>query len=438
MNPTVPVSGNATAFAGIEQLPAGHNLVITRHGRRQAPFWSYAGQAGSYDLTRPEETFRELFADAVRLRLRSDVSTALLLSGGLDSSSIAVYARADAEGGPLDAFTFTFPGFNQDERHYAELVAAQSGIHLHSVEYDPAYLFDDLAAATWHMDEPASGGQLLARWRLLEAASGRARIVLEGQGADEMLGGYSTRYRLPYIRSELAQLTLGNLHRKLPLMLSALTGLDPQWPKRTLRALRSTKFRPAPRYGVLSPDLSASDRDPEQPGHWHWPDPLSALLQRDHAWLVLPHLLHFGDALSMAHSVESRLPFLDHRLVEFIFALPFDAKIRGSQTKYILRKAFAGRLPRRIVQRRDKVGFATPLHAWLAPRLDEVRSLLASSRVRNRGIFDANGLARCLAEAEAGKFTAVNLLFRCLALETWFEQFIDGNGPPARAVVGRA
>lgn len=133
----------------------------------------------------------------------------------------------------------------------------------------------------------------------------------------------------------------------------------------------------------------------------------------------------------MAHSVESRLPFLDHRLVEFVFGLPFDDKIRGSETKHILRRAFAADLPPQISSRQDKVGFETPLQKWLEPNFErEICPRLMSSRVRERGIFDQDGLAQCLASFKAGKQDAAPLIFRCLALETWFELFIDEEMRP--------
>ncbi len=424
----MPVNGCETALKGIEQLPPGHNLVIDRKGRRESPYWSYTERSAAYDFDHPEQSFRELFADAMRLRLRSDVPCALLLSGGLDSSSIAVHLprQGDVE---FEAFTATFSGFTGDERRYAELVAKRSGIRLNCVEFDPSQLVEDLSSVTWHMDAPPSLGQVLARWQLLEAAAGRARIVFEGQGADEMLAGYPERYCWSYIRSEIKRLSLRNLHRKLPLIFSAYVELSPP----TLRSALSTRGirtpQPNPGLSIVSRDVAAAGESIEAPatGPSHqFPDPLTHSLYRDHAQLILPHLLHFGDAISMAHSVESRLPFLDHRLVEFVFGLPFDAKIRGGDTKHILRKAFAEKLPPEILKRPDKVGFDTPLRGWMETIFErEIRPRLTSSRLRERGIFDSDGLAQCLVDFNAGNKGAASLLFRCLALETWFELFVD-------------
>jgi asparagine synthase (glutamine-hydrolysing) len=141
----------------------------------------------------------------------------------------------------------------------------------------------------------------------------------------------------------------------------------------------------------------------------------------------------------MAHSVESRLPFLDHRLVEFVFGLPFDEKMCGAETKVIQRRAFADTLPTSISQRRDKVGLETPLNDWLNVHFErEIRPLLTSGRVRQREVFDRDGLGRCLEGFAARKRGTAPVIFRCLALEIWFELFIDGEGfRNGRTVAGR-
>ena len=125
----------------------------------------------------------------------------------------------------------------------------------------------------------------------------------------------------------------------------------------------------------------------------------------------------------MGHSVESRLPFLDHRLVEFVFSLPFDVKMRGAETKYILRRAFAADLPEGIMSRKTKVGFSTPLPQWLQPHSNELCDLLNSRRMRNRGIFNPKGLTHCVSEFKAGD-RGVLPLFRSAALELWFRRYI--------------
>ncbi len=412
-------NGRDTAFAYIFQVPSGHNLVVTENGHSEIPYWRYTDQSQHYDYKHPMETFRALFRDAVRIRLRSDVPVALLLSGGLDSSSIAVHAQKETSS--MEAYTAVFPGFEYDESRYATLSATHAGIPLHRVEYKSERFLEDLASVTWHLDTPPRRGQELVRWQLLQAVSTKARVVLEGQGADELLAGYPQRYTAPYLRAELGTLRPWNLHHRLPRMISAFKLLNNTRPQ--LLRIRTT-----PRSASVPPILSASLDDREHTNTNLAPppysDPLTNALYSDHALGLLPELLHFGDAISMGHSVESRLPFLDHRLVEFVFGLPFDDKMRGAETKHIMRRAFAEDLPQGILSRRDKVGFATPFEQWVNPHTGELCKLLNSQRMSARGIFDPEGLRHHVSRFEADG-SGTNRIFRCSALELWFRRYID-------------
>jgi len=423
------LEGRRTPFVGIEHLEPAHNLVVSADGSERTCYWRYDGRRRSSSREGAEQAFRDLFLDALRIRLRSDVPIALLLSGGLDSSSIALGLR-QVSADPLEMFTAIFPGFRGDEHARARRIGERTGFPLHTVEYDTARLFDDLSAVTWHLDAPPGTSQTLPRWQLLEVAAGSAPVVLEGQGADELLAGYPSRYLVPYLRSELAGLRPRNLTRTMPRIVTASTRLD-----RSLRpfwrvAARHVAARVMPSRSVLSRDLLAAPLTDEVDPRWRgarFNSALDAALVSDHARDTLPHLIHFGDAISMGHSVESRLPFLDHRLVELVLDLPFDLKIRGGVTKYLLRNAFAEELPPETAGDRNKIGFATPLGSWLAPRMDDaVRSILLSRRARERGVFDARGLERLL--ARAGEPGAMWMVFRCLAVERWFELFVDGDG----------
>jgi len=424
----VPLEGRRSAFAEIAQVPAAHNLVVTRDGSRETAYWSYTDRSEAYDFGRPDQTFRALLDDAVRLRRRSDVPLAVLLSGGLDSSSIAaLLARQDGTDG-LRAFTATFPGYAKDERRHAETMAAAAGMELNLVECRPGDFMADLDAATWHLDCPLSRGQILARWRVLKAVSARARVVLEGQGADEMLAGYPRRYRSAYLRSELEATTVWSAPRRLIRMLGLV---KPRVSRAIGRASRDPRRPPAPRSGILSPEfrrLSGMPQPATENADAGFADPLKTLLYQDHAYRHLPHLLRYGDAIGMAHSVETRLPFLDHRVVEFTLALPFDMLMRGATTKYVLRKAMAPDLPAAICGRRDKVGFETPIEEWLRPLSRQVvRPILTSRRFRQRGVFDSSAVDHWLDQFETGG-PGGKVLFRCLAIERWFQLFVDGDG----------
>jgi asparagine synthase (glutamine-hydrolysing) len=425
-------------FRQIRQLSPGHNLVVTANGSEERRYWDYGertreSRAGQHDVE-----FREVLLDAVKVRLRADVPAAILLSGGLDSSAIASLAARSAAA-PLELFSAAFPGFDRDEGHHARLVAERLGLSHSVVEYDPATLPADLDAATRHMDAPAGTGQILARWRLLEAVSRHARVVLEGQGADELLGGYPDRYAWPYVRGEIARLRPWTAPRVLlglartAAAFGTATSLGP-----ALRGNRKRRHQP-PGLQIIAPALAAAT-GPGGPGGAPYDGALDRALWRDHSHAVLPFLLHFGDAISMAHSVESRVPFLDHRLVEFVFALPPGDKIQGGTTKAVLRRALAGDVPPEIRARRDKVGFSTPIAEWIRPHVGgAIRPTLLSARNRQRELFSEGPLTKLLEAVESGERRGAGLLFRAYALARWYDLSVDGEGrSPASERSGHA
>ncbi len=424
-----PQEGRHTPFARIGQLPAAHNLVLTRDGDSLDRYWRYDDQSETYDYANPAATFHELFSSAVDLRLRGDVPAALLLSGGLDSSTVAAVGSRRAPG-ELRAFTARFSGFQDDESHFASVAASHAGVRLDFVDYRAESFLTDLQEVTWHMDAPVTKGQMLARWFLIEEASRHATILLEGQGADEFLGGYPDRYFFAYLRSEIRQGGWSDwLSRVLRVVSASVTSDNRSVVLETMR----NSMRPGQKPGIelLSGDLLALSSDGSRDDTVDdtlFDDSLTQALYRDHSRLILPHLLHFGDAISMAHGAESRLPFLDHRLVEFVFGLGYLDKISGSKSKVVLREAFSNELPEPILARRKKVGFATPLETWLGSHFHrEIKPLLLSTRLRDRQLFNEPGLLALIAEFEAtGKRSWQ--VFRCLCVELWFQQFVDGDG----------
>jgi len=417
-----------TLFAHIRPVPAAHNLIVTQGGIEELRYWSYSGHEASYDRADPEGTFRELFRDSLRLRLRADVPVGLLLSGGMDSSTIAAFAVRETN--TLRAFTAIFPGFSSNEQGYAQLVAKRAGIPLECVEYRPGRIIDDLTHLAWHMETPLISPQVLPRWALLRAAGAEVKVVLEGQGADELLAGYQGYFK-HYVFDELAALRLANVLGTVSTLLPvAQWVVGDQW-----RAARKWIDRrlgrvtaPAGAH-ILSGELvSLADGSP-LPRSGPFPDRLTNALWWDHHRRILPHLLSFGDSIAMAHSVESRVPYLDHRLVEFVFGLSYRFKIKGGISKQLLRRALGAELPPEILARRTKVGFSTPSSTWLRAEFgSSVRPILDSKEVRERGLFDMVTLRAQLDSFESGKDGAENLLMRCLSTELWCRQFIDGAG----------
>jgi len=433
-----------TFFKGIRRLPPAHNLIVSMSGTRTSQYWNYTTRSQIYNETQPVETFRELLTDSIKPRLRSDVPVRIALSGGIDSSSILALASSLMGPHRPKSFTAVFPGESYNEYEYARIASQAAGLELFCVDYQPGQFVEDLSQVIWSMDYPALEGQVLSRWELLRLAGRHAKVVLEGQGADEMLAGYVARYFAPYLFDEIA----GAGRRQNGLSFRELLGSCREAHRACgWRAYEGLIRRLAPKTLSLRAfrNLSASSRvysrefarlnpgHPEELEKGPFEDRLTNLLHFDCAKGILPMLLKFGDALSMAFSVESRLPFLDHRLVEYAFSLPAHFKLRGSQSKGVLREAMAGVIPERIRRRTDKVGFRTPVARWIGECMDDgVRPLLLSKRCRERGIFDASRIERRLTQQARGEAHAEDSIFRWVSVELWFRLFIDGGRLPDR------
>lgn len=428
-----------TFFQGIRRLPPAHNLIVSASGIRTNQYWNYTTRSRIYDQTQPVETFRELLTDAVGLRLRSDVPVGIALSGGIDSSSILALAGTLMGPNRPKSFTAVFPGESYNEHEYARIAAQAAGSELFCVDYQPRQFMEDLSQVIWNMDYPALEGQVLSRSKLMRLASRHVKVVLEGQGADEMLAGYVSRYFAPYLFDEIAGAGRKPHALSLRQLLGSCRDVHRSYGGRAYQGLlrhlapRSLSLRAFRHLSasnrVYSPDFTRlNPGHPEELEKGPFEDRLTNLLHFDFAKGILPMLLKFGDALSMAFSVESRVPFLDHRLVEYVFSLPAHHKLQGSHSKVILRQAMAGVIPEQILRRTDKVGFRTPLARWIGECMEDgVRPLLLSKQCRERGIFDGDKIERLLTQQARGEAHAETAIFRWISVELWFRLFIDGD-----------
>jgi asparagine synthase (glutamine-hydrolysing) len=393
--------------------------------------------------------FRALLEDAVRIRMRSDVPVGVCLSGGLDSSSVARLASRNT-GRPIDCFSLRYPGSALDESHYARLAADDaSRYRLHWIEPDADDFMDTVARIVWHHDAPMPIRGRYPQWYVLKGAAGHVTVSLDGQGADELLGGYG-RFILPFAIDSIAlrDRGLAAAFRDLGRELHALTGMGQNRPAFLARLLAS----------VLKQHLTDDT--------WPWQSLLDREFRRRHApvqewhqfhaWLAnsaaqpyasrvnnalwneftlagLPELLHAEDALSMAFSLESRLPFLDHRLVEYCFTLPYDDKLGAGWTKILLRRASEDLLPEAIRWRRKKLGFPGLDRQWLAgdPGLGSIRDVLLEPRCLARGVLHRPKIERQLGGSpeRARTFVGRNLerVWKLITTELWFRQFIDND-----------
>ena len=438
---------DATFYRNVKQLPPGHSALVNASGGLTV-FPHYVPDAAILAVredVRPSEApdrLRALFEDAVRLRLRSDVPVGTCLSGGIDSSAI-VGVASGLLGRGVASFTSMYPGTDSDESSFARLVAERFGTDAHWVEPAKGDFFEVLPRLTFHQDEPTSAPGLYSQWHVMQLAQGEVRVLLDGQGGDELFTGYLGHYA-DYVASLLRKAARGDLHAigrlrreypeiaaqagRNPLVAGLLTRA-PEWTRRVSRRLHHPPIV-TKEYAQTWAPMEPSPRKPSALG-----DPLNSQLLDALTRTTIPSLLHYEDRNSMAFSIEARTPFLDYRLVEYALALPPELKIRGWETKAVLRDAMRDLLPPGVLARRDKKGYPTPLADWLRDGLMKTtRELLLSAESRARGIIDTAEVLRILDAHERGQADYHQQIWSLMTLEIWFRTFID-SGTPSRVVM---
>ena len=434
-----------TFYDGVRQLAPGEWLGVqieeSRGGKRSLSLahdrWYHLPnrtQAVSAEEAAP--ALRDLLQDSVRLELRADVPVGSCLSGGLDSSSIVcLMSRLLPRGAPsLQTFSSCHADPRYDERAYIQLVVAETGVVNHQVVPDPIALYGDLPAVLRHQEEPLAGTSVLAQWAVMRAAGeAGVKVLLDGQGADEILLGYPG-----YMGSRLADLIRngrwleglrewrawrrihGSFHRTAAANFAR--GLFPANPIRRLRA-RMTGERQwlAATFASRVNAPTFSRPEPRAFRHTVLDEHSRRSITQD-----LPALLHYEDRNAMAFSVEARVPFLDHRIVELLLTLPAEDKLHRGMTKVVLREAMDGVLPARIRSRTDKMGFVTPEDSWLRVAWrPQIETLLASGSMRQRPYWKAPVLKEWYRRYCEGRLAAGPVIWRWMNVELWLRAYCD-------------
>jgi asparagine synthase (glutamine-hydrolysing) len=417
--------GEETFFADVVRLPPAHSLTFGPDGLRRRRYWSLEPGESPAD---PVAAVRETFLDAVRLQLRSDVPVGTCLSGGIDSSAIAVaVAHHGHERQKTVTAYFEDAGF--DERPYARAVVEVTGADAHWVSFDADGLVADLPAIVQAQGEPFGSTSICAGWYVMRAArEAGLTVMLDGQGGDEILAGY--RASFGYRLSDLLRAgRVGEATRELRAFASvhgprwaAVALATPHVPERARLAARS-RLRGAST--LVAPDLRATPSTVATNGV-AFPDRLRRQLHRLLTDRGLPELLRYEDRNSMAHSLEARVPLLDHRLVQLVFSLSGGELIRGGETKSVLRRALADLLPPTVARRRDKLGFVTPEARFFRGALGAYAAdVFASQSFRERGFVNVGAATARLERHRRGDDGAGMELWRALNLELWARRFLD-------------
>ena len=454
------LAGSQTMFAGINKLSPGHTLEVNAAGEVNiASYW---------DLTAPTDeqlhtqeyyvkTYRELLESCVSSHLMSDVPLGVFLSGGLDSSVVAALT-AKFRREPIETFAVGYGEEAFSELPYARQVAQHIGSRHHEVRLNKEEFFAELPRLIWHEDEPIVWPSSVALYSVARLAREQVKVVLTGEGSDETLGGY-TRYawtlantRMDRVYRSLTPAFLrqwirdgigsgvlpSGLHRKVEHTFAGRDGGS--WPSFYFDNFYSA-FSAVEQRELLTPGAREQCGNAYAASMAYWDkskgDLLHRLLYTDIRTYMV-ELLMKQDQMSMAASIESRVPFLDHVLVELTARIPAKYSIRGLSGKHILKSAVEDLLPHSIIYR-TKMGFPTPWAYWVSgPQLDILESMLMEPRALERGLVEGDAVRKLFIEHRISHRDNGNRIWRLVNLEIWQRIFLDGELPATQSFSPRA
>lgn len=430
--------GPATFFADTFQLPPAHSLIFSSSGLTIRRYWTLEPRRSPAD---PAAAVRGLILDSLRLRLRSDVPLGMCLSGGLDSSTVVAGVdhllrnepeMGSATGQRLRTFTAYFKDPAIDERRYARAVVDKVKADAHFVTFSDKDVVDTLPAIVEAQDEPFRSTSVIAQWHVMRTAHDAGlKVMLDGQGGDELFAGYPgyvgyffadllRRGRIPTFLSELVAT---NQVRGMGVAKLAAELVRPLVPASLAWKTRASVNGSA---SLLGPRLRALPFDAPARGKT-FPD----ILRRQLDLVIqtrLPELLHYEDRNSMTHSLEARVPFLDHRLAEVVFSLPGEELIHNGTTKVVLREAMDDVIPDIVRTRTTKLGFDTPEAKWFDGALGDLAQEIFHSRpFIDRGFVDPRAIQSRFQRHRSGQLRAGFEVWRTLSLELWARAFLDDN-----------
>jgi asparagine synthase (glutamine-hydrolysing) len=428
------VDGRPTSFfQDIRQVEPGFFVMADRSGLTERRWYALDPARPAPAATEDEavEGYRELLTDAVKIRLRSDVPVAFTLSGGMDSS--AVTAISAMELGPgLPVFSACYDVEPFDEQAWIAPTVASAQAEWTKVFPGPEDLIDTTRQMIAAFDEPVCTVTFYAHWQVMAAVHAQGlKVICNGHGADELTAGYYDHYlhhladlyrlgRWAEFETERQKLIehhgdhragllddyLGLVRRRVPYMTDYLNAF-------------------APYEQCLEPEFRAAYAHPK-PDSSPYPSILSNRLYNELTHETVPAMLKAEDRVTMAFSIESRLPFLDYRLVEFCFSLPNRFKIHDGLGKFVQRRALQGILPEAVTGRIDKVGFNAPSEIWFRGTLSRrLQEFFVDSKLFDRGLIQRPVFKKILNEHLAGQANHYMFLWQCLNLELWFEQYFD-------------
>ncbi len=438
--------GERTMFRNINKIEPGH-YIVGKNGRIEkiVKYWDTNFSVDNYhNEDYFEEQLLSLLYDAVKLQMRSDVPVGVYLSGGIDSTAIAVLA-ADLLGKGLGAFHGKFmEGPSYDESEYARLVSDSTDSAYHEVVPTLDDFMREFRGLIYALDEPVAGPGAFPQLMVSKQASNHVKVILGGQGGDELFCGYA-RYLIGYLEQALKGsifetqeegkhlVSLHTIIKSLPMLKPYLPLMTTFWQKGLFEEMDARYFRLINRSPNLDELITRELYESFDKNIlfeafkkvFNHPQTLSYINKMTHFDLktLLPSLLQVEDRVSMAASIESRVPLLDHRIIDLVTTMPPSIKFNEGQTKYIFKKSLRNKVPAEIMNRKDKMGFPVPLKEWMRDHKFRsfVQDTMGSQRAKQRGIFKPETVSRLLEED-------VNFgrpLWGMLSLEVWYQTFMD-------------
>jgi asparagine synthase (glutamine-hydrolysing) len=436
--------GERSLFKHVQVLMPGHALTVSNGQVKVFRYWDVHYEIDwNHTPKWFAEEMRGRLEDSVGVHLRSDVPVGAYVSGGIDSSLIAILAGRETASGKIGFHgKFTeFPGY--DESSYARIACAKGGIDLKEIEITASDFKDNIAKVIYHLDHPVAGPGSFPQYMVSKLASNHVKVVLGGQGGDEIFGGYA-RYMIAYLEQSL-KAAIDGTHRNGNFVvtpesiiphLAVLQEYKPLirqlFSKGLFGPLDERYFRLIDRSADMVDEVNWSELDRE--GVF---DRFQAIFNsernvRKEAYFdsmthfdfkcLLPALLQVEDRMAMAHGLESRVPLLDHSIVEFAATIPADIKFKGGQMKHFIKSTFASDLPVELTQRRDKMGFPVPLKDWFSGELKTmVSDIFSQQKSRHREFFNSDAILANFDKAERFSRKGWGLL----SLELWQQQFHD-------------
>lgn len=436
--------GEATLFSNIHQLMPGHFMVIKDGDIKKSRYWDVHYEVDYYHSARFfEDKLIELIDDSVSLHLQSDVPVGSYLSGGIDSSLVSILSsNFDVRNKKAFHGKFVeYPGY--DESEYAEAAAKMANKDLLEISITADHFLENIENVIYHLDYPVAGPGSFPQYMVSKLASEHVKVILGGQGGDEIFGGYA-RYLIAYFEQCInaaieGTYKNGNFVVTAESIIQNLTILQEYkpliklfWGEGLFDSLDKRYFRLVNRSadmvnevnwdtldtGAVFNSFSNIFNSKRNVSHEAYFDSMTHFDFK----CLLPALLHVEDRMSMAHGLESRVPLLDHPLIEFAATIPADVKFKGGHMKHLLKTAYKDMLPDRILKRRDKMGFPVPLKEWFSGEVgDFVKDIFNSTKTKQREYFNAEVI--CEEINKSDKFS--RKIWGLMSLEIWFQQFHD-------------